>query len=193
MNAAGESPLGDLIADAVVEATRAQGVQIGFMNVGGMRADFDVGDNLVATFGQAQVVLPFSNTLVVMDMTGAQIRGLLEQQFKRSDPDEHRAMLQVSRGLQYRWDDTLPKGQKVVAGSIRIDGVLLDEAKTYRVVANNFLAEGADGFPMFAQATNKKDTNIVDLDAFIALLVKNEREGVSAGMAAPAQRIERVK
>jgi 5'-nucleotidase len=193
LNAAGESPLGDLIADAVVEATRAQGVQIGFMNVGGMRADFDVGDNLVATFGQAQVVLPFSNTLVVMDMTGAQIRGLLEQQFKRSDPDEHRAMLQVSRGLQYRWDDTLPKGQKVVAGSIRIDGVPLDEAKTYRVVANNFLAEGADGFPMFAQATNKKDTNIVDLDAFIALLVKNEREGVSAGMAAPAQRIERVK
>lgn len=193
MNAAGESPLGDLIADAVVEATRAQGVQIGFMNVGGMRSDFDVGDNLVATFGQAQVVLPFSNTLVVMDMTGAQIRGLLEQQFQRADPDERRAMLQVSRGLQYRWDDTLPKGRKVVAGSIRIDGAPLDEAKTYRVVANNFLAEGADGFPMFAQATNKKDTNIVDLDAFIALLVKNEREGVSAGMAAPAPRIERVK
>jgi hypothetical protein len=49
---------------------------------------------------------------------------------------------------------------------------------------------------MFAQATNKQDTNIVDLDAFIALLVKNEREGVSAGMAAPAApapRIVRVK
>jgi 5'-nucleotidase len=98
-------------------------------------------------------------------------------------------MLQVSSGLQYSWDDTLPKGRKVVAGSIRINGLPMDESKTYRVVANNFLAEGADGFPMFAEATNKHDTHIVDLDAFIALLVKNEREGVSAGtasMAAPA-------
>jgi 5'-nucleotidase len=193
MNAAGESPLGGMIADAVVEATRAQGVQVGFMNMGGMRSDFDVGDNLTATFGQAQVVLPFSNTLVVMDMTGAQLRGLLEQQFQRADPDEERAMLQVSRGLYYRWDNTLPKGHKVVAGSIRINGVPLDESKTYRVVANNFLAEGADGFPMFAQATNKIDSHIVDLDAFIALLLKNEREGAAATLAAPAPRIERVR
>jgi 5'-nucleotidase len=202
LNESGESPLGDMIADAVVEATRAQGVQIGFMNVGGMRADFDVGDNFTATFGQAQVVLPFSNTLVVMDMTGAQIRGLLEQQFERPDPSHGPAMLQVSSGLQYGWDDTLPKGRKVVAGSIRINGQPLDESKNYRVVANNFLAEGADGFPMFAEATNKHDTHIVDLDAFIALLVKNEREGAVTGMAslaapaapaAPAPRIVRVK
>ncbi|MDL2355228.1 MAG: bifunctional metallophosphatase/5'-nucleotidase [Pseudomonadota bacterium] len=192
-NDAGESPLGDMIADAIVDATRAQGVQVGFMNVGGMRADFDVGDDLVATFGQAQVVLPFSNTLVVMDMTGAQLHALLEQQFLRPDEVEGHAMLQVSRGLSYRWSDALPKGQKVVAGSIRIDGVPLDEAKTYRVVANNFLAEGADGFPMFAKAVNKHDTNIVDLDAFIALLVKNERAGAAAGLAAPAPRIVRVK
>jgi 5'-nucleotidase len=192
-NDAGESALGDLIADAVVEATRARGVQVGFMNVGGMRSDLDVGDNLTATFGQAQVVLPFSNTLVVMDMTGAQLRGLLEQQFVRPASEEARAMLQVSSSLRYRWDDRLPKGAKVVPGSIRIDGVPLDDAKTYRVVANNFLAEGADGFPMFAQAANKIDTNIVDLDAFIALLVKRERDGGSAGMAAPAPRIERVR
>ena len=191
-NDAGESALGDLIADSAVEATRAQGVQVGFMNAGGMRSDFDVGADLVATFGQAQVVLPFSNTLVVMDMTGAQLRGLLEQQFQRGDSDEERAMLQVSSGLRYRWDNALPKGRKVVAGSIRIDGAPLDEAKTYRVVANNFLAEGAVGFTMFASASNKKDTGIVDLDAFIGLLAKNERDGVSAGMAAPAPRIERV-
>lgn len=192
-NAAGETPLGDLITDAIVEATRAQGVQVGFMNVGGMRADFDAGDNMVATFGQAQVVLPFSNTLVVMDMTGAQLRGLLEQQFLRPGDHDGHAMLQVSSGLRYQWDDTRPKGSKVVPGSIRIDGAPLDEAKTYRVVANNFLAEGGDGFPMFASATNKKDTNIIDLDAFIGLLVKKEREGAGASFAAPAPRIERIK
>jgi 5'-nucleotidase len=200
LNESGESPLGSMIADAVVAATRAQGVQIGFMNVGGMRSDFDVGADMTATFGQAQVVLPFSNTLVVMDLTGAQIRALLEQQFRGTGANAERAMLQVSRGVYYRWDDTRPKGSKVVPGSIRIDGVPLDDAKTYKVVANNFLAEGADGFPMFAQAANKVDTGIVDVDAFIALLVANERARKDAGAAmaavsapAPAPRIERVK
>jgi 5'-nucleotidase len=193
MNDAGESPLGNLIADAAVEATRAQGSQVGFMNMAGMRSDFDVSENLTATFGQAQVVLPFSNTLVVMEMTGAQLRALLEQQWQRPNPDAGRAMLQVSRGLYYRWNEALPKGQRVVAGSIRIDGVPLDEAKTYKVVANNFLAEGGDGFPLFKQATGKIDTGIRDLDAFIELLARNERAGMSAGMAAPAPRIERVR
>ena len=190
-NDAGESALGNLIADAVLEAARALGAQVGFMNSGGMRSDFDVGANLTATFGQVQVVLPFSNTLVVMEMTGVQLRGLLEQQFERPGSGAERAMLQVSHSLRYRWNDALPKGAKVVAGSIRIDGVPLDDATTYRVATNNFLAEGADGFPMFAQAANKVDTGIVDLDAFIALLVK--REGGMAGMAAPAPRIERVR
>ena len=193
LNDAGESALGNLIADAALEATRARGAQVSFMNVGGMRSDFDVGDNLTATFGQAQVVLPFSNTLVVMDMTGVQLRGLLEQQFDRPGGGEERAMLQVSHSLRYRWDDTQPKGAKVLATSIRIDGAPLDDAKTYRVAANNFLAEGADGFPMFVQAANKVDTNIVDLDAFIALLVKREREGALARMAEQAPRIERVR
>ena len=177
----------------MVEATRAQGVQFGFMNVGGMRSDFDVGDNLVATFGQAQVVLPFSNTLVVMDMTGAQMRGLLEQQFQRPIRTRAAPCCRSRAACATAGTTRCRKGSKVVAGSIRINGAPLDDAKTYRVVANNFLAEGADGFPMFAQAANKIDTNIVDLDAFIGLLVKSERDGVSAGMAAPAPRIERVQ
>ena len=192
-NDAGESALGNLVADAVLEATRARGAQVAFMNGGGMRSDFDVGANLTATFGQAQVVLPFSNTLVVMDMTGFQLRGLLEQQFDRRGSGEGRAMLQVSHSLRYRWDDTLPMGAKVVTGSIRIDGAPLDDAKTVRVATNNFLAEGGDGFPMFAQAANKVDTNIVDLDAFIALLVRRERDGGSAGTAATAAQVPRIE
>ena len=176
MNESGESPLGDLVADAVLEATRSQGARIGFMNVTGMRSDFDVSDNLVATFGHAQAVLPFANTLVLMEMTGAQVRGLLEQQWLRADSDGDRAMLQVSRGLSYRWNEALPKGRRVV--SITLDGVPLDDAKTYRVVANNFLAEGGDGFPMFTKAANKTDTNIVDLDAFIAWVARMKSASV---------------
>jgi 5'-nucleotidase len=192
MNEAGESPLGSLIADAVVEATRAQGVQAGFMNMGGLRSDFDVADNLTATFGQAQAVLPFSNTLVVMDMTGAQIRALLENQWKRPAGTGH-SMLQVSRSFYYKWDNARPEGQRVVPGSIRINGVPVDEAKTYRIVANNFLAEGGDGYPVFKEAANKVDTQILDLDAFLGYLGKNEPAGAAlAAPAAAAPRIERV-
>ena len=193
-NDAGQSPLGGLIADAQVEATRAQGVQIGFMNSGGMRSDFDVGDNLIATFGQAQVVLPFSNTLVVMAMRGAQLRALLEQQWQRPDPDpDGHAMLQASSALSYRWNSALPKGQRVIKDSIRVNGVPLDDAQLYKVVTNNFLAEGGDGFPLFTEVSNKLDTGIVDLDAFIALLVKNAREDMKTPPRVAAPRIERVK
>jgi len=192
-NAAGETALGDLIADAVLAATREQGARIAFMNVGGMRKDLDVGENLVSTYGQAQIVLPFANTLVLMDMTGAQIRALLEQQWTRPDVDADRRVLQVSRGFSYQWNDELPPGQKVLAGSMKLDGVPLDEARTYRIVANNFLAEGGDNFHLFAQAANKMNTQIRDIDAFVAHLVKSDRAGTPAGSAAPAMRIERVK
>ncbi|MFC0133833.1 bifunctional metallophosphatase/5'-nucleotidase [Massilia eurypsychrophila] len=191
MNEAGESALGGLVADAVVEATRAQGVQVGFMNMGGLRSDFDVADNLTATFGQAQAVLPFSNTLVVMDMTGAQLRALLENQWLRASGG--RSMLQVSRSFYYKWDNARPDGQRVVPGSIRIDGAPLDDAKTYRVVANNFLAEGGDGYPVFKQAANKVDTQILDLDAFVGYLARNQPGSAAlAAPAAPRPRIDRI-
>lgn len=191
MNAAGESALGSLVADAVVEATRAQGVQVGFMNMGGLRSDFDVAENLTATFGQSQAVLPFSNTLVVMDMTGAQLRSLLELQWLRTSGGP--SMLQVSRSFYYKWDNAKPDGQRVVPGSIRIDGVPLDDTRTYKVVANNFLAEGGDGYPVFKQAANKVDTQIVDLDAFVGYLARSQPAGAAmAAPAAPAPRIEKV-
>ncbi|MES2151735.1 MAG: bifunctional metallophosphatase/5'-nucleotidase [Pseudomonadota bacterium] len=192
-NRAGEGALGDLIADAVLAATHEQGTQIGFMNIGGIRKDLDVAENLNATYGQAQVVLPFGNTLVVMDMSGAQIRGLLEQQWQRPHPDSEPSTLQVSNGFSYRWDPKQPKGQRVVAGSMALNGVALDEAKLYRVVANNFLAEGGDSFPMFAQAANKQDTQMRDIDALVAYLVKHDRAGTPAGSSAPAARIIRVE
>lgn len=189
---AGESPLGDLVADSVLEATRALGAQIGFMNTGGMRRDLDVADRLTATYGEAQAVLPFGNTLVLMDLSGAQLRALLEQQWLRPGgaPD---SILQVSKGFSYRWNGELPRGQRVVRGSVKLDGVPLDDAKTYRVAANNFLAEGGDNFPAFARAANKADTNIRDVDAFIAYLARRDRDGAPAGSAAAAGRIERVK
>lgn len=187
----GEAALGDLVADAVLEATRAQGVQIGFMNTAGMRKDFDVGPDLMATYGQVQMVLPFGNTLVVMDLTGKQLREILELQWQREHADVDHSMLQISHGFAYRWDASAGRGARVVG--MTLNGEPIDEHKTYRVVANNFLAEGGDGFPVFAQGANKRDTGIRDIDAFTAYLKQCAAAGQPAGSAEPAGRIERVR
>jgi len=178
---AGEAPLGNLIADAILAATRNLGVQIGFMNEGGIRKDLEAGPDNVAAFGHTQAVLPFGNTLVVMDLTGAQIRTLLEQQWRSASSNG--SMLQVSDGFSYTWDDKRPPGSRVLA--IALNGKPLEESKTYRVVANNFLAEGGDNFPEFAKGSNRLETGLLDLDAFTAHLRSIEGQGASLAPSVP--------
>ncbi|SHH24071.1 bifunctional UDP-sugar hydrolase/5'-nucleotidase [Massilia sp. CF038] len=189
---AGESALGDLIADSILTATRDQGVQIAFMNSGGMRQDLDVGADLVATVGQVQIVLPFGNTLVAMDLTGAQIRELLDQQWVRPGA-AHPSVLQISSGFTYRWNPALPRGQRVLPGSLKLNGVAMDERKTYRVAGNNFLSEGGDNFPAFKLATNKRDTYVRDVDALSSYLISQDKAGKPVGNVAPAGRIQVVQ
>ena len=191
-SAAGESPLGDLIADAIVAATREHGVQIGFMNTGGIRKDLDTGEGMVATFGHAQAVLPFGNTLVVMDLTGAQLRRVLEQQWDRPAASSP-TILQVSQGLSYQWDEKRPVGSRLVPGSLKFMGVPVDDAKTYRVVANNFLAEGGDNIPEFAKGTNRVDTQLVDLDALSDYIAKNPGVGAPVTGMVSSVRIDKVR
>jgi len=184
----GESALGGMIADAALAATHSQGAQVGFMNPGGIRKDLEVGEGGVVSFGQAQAVLPFGNTLVVLDLSGAQLRDLLEQQWKREGTRGY--MLQVSSSLSYQWDSTRPPGQRVVPGSVRVDGKPLQDRATYRVVANNFLADGGDNFPALAAGTRRVDTGMRDLDALIAHL----KQGAGgASLAAPQPRIKKVR
>jgi 5'-nucleotidase len=191
-NDAGESPLGNLIADAVLAATRAQGAQIGFMNNGGIRKDLETSDAALTTnFGHAQAVLPFGNTLVVLDLTGAQLRRLLEQQWQRPGASGA-TILQVSQGLSYTWDEKRPVGQRLVPGSLKFNGVPVDDNKTYRVVANNFLAEGGDNFPEFAKGSKRVDTQIVDLDALSDYIAKHPGAGGAQAGLAPAARISKV-
>ena len=186
-NEARESPLGDLIADAIVAATAEQGLQVGFMNNGGIRKDLDSGPGMVATFGHAQAVLPFGNTLVAMDLTGAQLKQLLELQW--TSDTGNGSVLQVSSSLRYSWDSTRPAGQRIVPGSIKVDGVTLADDQVVRVVANNFLAEGGDTFAMFGKGTRRVDIKIRDLDALLAYLAKHEKYGATPA----AVRIGRVR
>jgi len=162
-NGVGESSLGDIIADAQLWATSgptwpaANGAPavVSFMNSGGIRADINAG---AITYGEAFSVQPFANVLVTMDMTGAQIDALLEQQFQGGN-----GILQIPAALTYDRSNTLAAGNRV--SNVRIGGVLIDPAATYRVTVNNFLADGGDGYSVFTQGTNRY-VGEIDLDAF---------------------------
>ncbi|QYF94336.1 bifunctional metallophosphatase/5'-nucleotidase [Massilia sp. PAMC28688] len=188
-SAAGETALGGVIADAFLAATQDQNAQIAFMNTGGIRKDLDVGENLTATVGQVQIVLPFGNTMVVMDLTGAQLRTVLEQQWIREGAAEP-SVLQVSNGFTYRWDPARPPGQRVVPGSMKLNGVAIKDGATYRVTTNNFVAEGGDNFPVFKEARNKIDTHRRDFDVLVDYLVKHDKAGKPVGITEPAGRIQ---
>jgi 5'-nucleotidase len=164
---AGESALGDVIADAQLAATRSPGTggaQIAFMNPGGIRSDLDAGP---VTYGEAFAVQPFGNNLVTLTLTGAQIDALLEQQFSGSDA----RILQPSAGFAYAWNPAAPEGSKVDAATITLDGTPLDPAASYRVTVNSFLAEGGDGFSVLTQGTDRLG-GAVDLDALEAYFLE---------------------
>ena len=172
-NAAGESPLGDLIADAQLAdpstVTGGQKPVIAFMNPGGIRADLifvnspyqePPGD---ITFDEAFTVQPFNNYLVSMTLTGQQIYDLLAQQVTGRNAAAAK-VLQVSKGFTY----TLGAAG-AVAGSVRLGGVALDRAASYRIVTNNFLADGGDGFPAFTSGAGKYFGGL-DIDGFARYL-----------------------
>lgn len=188
---ADEMALGDLVADANLAAARPFGAQIAFMNRNGMRQDLEAGKDGRTTLGQVLKVLPFANTVVVMNLTGAQIVALLEQQW-HGDKAADRGLLQPSEGFGYEWNPNLPEGSRVVPGSVTLHGVPLEPDSPYRVAVNNFLAEGGDSFPMFLNGRNRADTGLRETDALVNYLVKRDELGKPAGTAQAQGRIRRV-
>jgi 5'-nucleotidase len=152
-DANGESALGDLIADAQLAAGRQMGAQIAFMNPGGIRQDLpsDPAAGLSVSLGDLFAVQPFGNNLVVMDLTGAEIKTLLEQQWIDQPADRKPRILQVSDGFSYCYDDRRAEGDKILGDTIRLDGAPLRAGANYRVVVNSFLADGGDRFIVLKQ------------------------------------------
>lgn len=174
----GESPLGNLIADAMLDATAgpAQAVAA-FMNPGGVRADIGAGP---ITFGNIYQSQPFGNQVVTVSMTGRQIVDLLEQQWSRPD----KATILSVAGISYAYDDAAPAGDKIDESSVRIGGQPLNEVAVYRVTTNNFLASGGDGFSVFTRGTDMT-VGPMDLDVLEGYLTER------GPVAPPAVRIER--
>jgi 5'-nucleotidase len=169
---ASESTLSDLVAnmyrDQLADPARG-GAQIGIQNPGGTRADFAAGD---LTLEDAASVLPFANSLFSEDLTGAQLRTVLEQQWQ-TNPDGSpitggRPYLQLglSDNVSYTFDASRPLGQRIT--SVTVDGQALGATTTYRVATNSFLITGGDNFRGFTAGTALRDSGLIDLDSWVA-------------------------
>lgn len=165
--ATGETPLGDLIADAQLESAREGGAVVALMNIGGVRAPLTYaqsgseGDGVV-TYGEAFTVQPFNNLVQVVSLTGAQLDALLEQQWQNDGALVR--ILQPSSTLTYTMNLSRPIGDRV--SDIKINGEPISDTATYRVAANNFLVGGGDGFTVFTQGTDLW-SGPLDIDALV--------------------------
>jgi 5'-nucleotidase len=182
-----EQPMGNAIADAQLEATDDAGTGaavLSFMNPGGVRAPLTFSASAggeapgQVTYGELFTVQPFGNSLVTMDLTGAQIEAVLEQQFCGSNAPANGGFAKVllpSAGFHYTYDSadigaaSCASADAIDPTSITLGGIALDLAATYRVTVNSFLADGGDGFPAFIGGTNRLG-GAVDTDAFEAYL-----------------------
>jgi len=163
-NNAGESPLGDIVADAQLAATSTEakgGAVIAFTNPGGVRADVTRRDDGAVSYGDLFASQPFRNQLVTITLSGKQIKDMLEQQWL--DPKRPR-ILQVSKGFSYAWDGSKPDGERVIAERMSLNGQPIDPAAQYRVTVNNFLSVGGDGFTVLTQGTAAQ-IGVYDVDA----------------------------
>lgn len=157
-------PLGNLLADAQLAATRAAGAQIAFMNAFGIRRSITPAPDHSVTFGDIYAVQPFNNDLFTLTYTGAELKAALEQGFDENGPEQ---ILTPSAGFTYSYDRSRPVGDRI--GALVLDGKPIDPGGSYRVTLNNFLANGGDTFTGFAKG-RERTLGPSDIAAFEAWL-----------------------
>jgi 5'-nucleotidase len=170
-----ESVMGNFIADVQLDQTRDAGrggAQIAVMNPGGLRTDLLKGDDGVITYSEAYAVQPFSNDMVTKTLTGAQIKGALEEQWQPDGASRPILHLGVSKGLTYEYDPAAARGSHIIASTLKLNGVVLDPAASYRVSMNSFLASGGDNFTSLGlnkpSATTTGDNDLTMLVNYFA-------------------------
>ena len=143
-----ECSMGNLVADAMLDRTKAQGISIAIQNGGGLRASIGAGD---VSMGDVLTVLPFQNTVATFQLTGADVKAALENGLSQIDDGAGR-FPQVA-GLKYSFDKSKPAGSRLVSVEVQegTEFKPLDPAKTYGVVSNNYMRAGGDGYTVFAK------------------------------------------
>jgi 5'-nucleotidase/UDP-sugar diphosphatase len=150
-----ECQMGNLIAEAMLDRVKDQGVTIAVQNGGGVRASIDAGP---VTMGEVLTVLPFQNTLSTFEVSGETLLAALENGVSQVEEGAGR-FLQVA-GLKYTFDAKAPAGARVSDVMVLVGGDAwgpIDPAATYKVVSNNYVRGGGDGFEMFVDAANAYD------------------------------------
>ena len=170
-NAAGESVIGNVVVDGQLAASQEQGAVIAVTNATGLRGDIlraqRSGGEAVGevTYGEAFAVQPFGNTLITVTITGAKLKDLLERQWSVKAGVETASMLAVSAGFTYTWDAAKPVGSRVDPALMKLDGTVVKSTGTYRVVASQFLAEGA----ILEDGTDRQ-SGTTEIDALVSHL-----------------------
>ena len=163
-----ESAAADLVADSMLAATHAPdqgGAQLALVNATGVRVDLPGGP---VRYSGAFAMMPFGNNLVVLTLTGAQLKEGLEEQYGQAIRPglTQPSALAPSEGFTYTVDMTKPAGSRIT--DIRLNGKPIDAASPYRVTLNNYLASGGDSLSAFTAGTEITDKGIIDLDALVA-------------------------
>jgi 5'-nucleotidase len=142
--------MGNLVTDAMLDRTSAQGIEIAIQNGGGLRASIAGGD---VSMGDVLTVLPFQNTLSTFYVSGDAMVAALENGVSKMDEGAGR-FPQVS-GMTFTVDPTAEVGARI--SDVMVGGAPIDLAKVYGVVSNNYVRNGGDGYAMFEDATNAYD------------------------------------
>lgn len=140
--------MGNLVADAMLDRTKTQGISIAIQNGGGLRASIGAGD---VSMGDVLTVLPFQNTIATFQLTGAEVKAALENGL--SQIDEGAGRFPQVAGLKYSFDKTKPAGSRLVSVEVQegTEFKPIDPEKTYGIVSNNYMRAGGDGYAVFAK------------------------------------------
>ncbi|OYO02671.1 5'-nucleotidase C-terminal domain-containing protein [Enemella evansiae] len=168
-----ESVMSDTVAQMFYDQLSAGNPNfIGMQNPGGTRADINAGE---ITYEEAASILPFANSLMTTEITGAQLKTVLEQQWQRDAagnvPSRPYLQLGLSRNVSYTYDASRAEGDRIT--SIAINGTAVDPAAKYTVGSGSFLIAGGDNFFELGKGTNTRDSGRVDLEAFVDWVKKN--------------------
>ena len=167
----GDSTLGNLITDAQLAYAKKRGIaDVAMINSGGIRADLVVEPGKPVTLSDLFAIQPFNNELVVMSLSGAQLREMVVRQLPKTTAP--RRFAQVSSNFRFVWSQS-PDGSAKL-DSLTLNGQPLVDAKEYRVVVNNFMAEGGDDFSVFRQGRDKVNLG-VDIDALVEWIAENPK------------------
>lgn len=161
-----ECAMGNLIADAMLDRVKGQGVEIAIQNGGGIRASIDAGP---VTMGEVLTVLPFQNTLSTFEVTGATILEALEN--GASQIEEGAGRFPQVAGMKFTVDRAKAVGERI--SDVMVGDAPLDLARVYKVVSNNYVRNGGDGYKMFKGAMNAYDYGPDLADVTAEFIAKN--------------------